>query len=297
MKKESLHEINQYEDKMFPIGMYVATRDSIIPPGRGYRDFHWHEELQITLVLRGELTIRIHTEDYILEKGEAVFFNRNLLHAITWLSEDGKYVSINFPDCLLGFFPGSRMEQEAVIPYIGGDAFKAVKLRRKNNWQRELLDLTEEVYHILERRTGRFVEYEVSARLVRFWCIFLQNMSEQMKTPSKGDIRQRERIQKMLSFIRGHYMEEIYLKEIALSANVSVGECCRSFRKFFGKSPAQYVMDYRIMKAQELLADKSREITVTEAALAVGFNDTSYFIQCFKKETGMTPGEYRNQKC
>ena len=137
MKKESLHEINQYEDKMFSIGIYVATRDSIIPPGRGYRDFHWHEELQITLVLQGELTIRIHTEDYILEKGEAVFFNRNLLHAITWLSEDGKYVSINFPDCLLGFFPGSRMEQEDVIPYIGGDAFKAVKLRRKNNWQRE----------------------------------------------------------------------------------------------------------------------------------------------------------------
>lgn len=47
MKKESLHEINQF-----------------------------------TLALQGELTIRIHTEDYILEKGEAVFFNRNLLHAI-----------------------------------------------------------------------------------------------------------------------------------------------------------------------------------------------------------------------
>lgn len=47
MKKESLHEINRF-----------------------------------TLVLQGELTIRIHTEDDILEKGEAVFFNRNLLHAI-----------------------------------------------------------------------------------------------------------------------------------------------------------------------------------------------------------------------
>lgn len=301
--ERGFQEINQYDDSMFPVGIYVVTKESIIPRGRGFRDFHWHEELQITLALEGDLTIRVHTRDYELKEGEGIFINRNLLHAVTCMSEHGKYASLNFPEKLLSFFPGSRMEQKDVLPYTGGNAFEAVALERDIPWQKKLLDLAQQSCRVLAKRqtweaTGEEIpEYQVAVNLVHFWMIFLQNMSGQMQPPARGDIRKRERIQTMLSFIQENYMTQIRLEDIAASASVSPGECCRSFKSFFGRSPGRYLSGYRIMKSQELLSGKGSAFTVTEAVLAVGFCDTSYFIQCFKKETGMTPGEYRDRKC
>ena len=98
-----LHEINRYADSAFPVGIYTVTREGILPDGRGYQDLHWHEELQLTRVECGNLDIRVDGIDYMLHQGEAILINRNLLHVTTNLSENGKYISLNFPDQILGF--------------------------------------------------------------------------------------------------------------------------------------------------------------------------------------------------
>ena len=69
-----------------------------MPEGRGYKDLHWHEELQFTYVVNGELRIRIDGKDYLVKEKEAVFINRNLLHITTDLTEDGKYIAVRFHD-------------------------------------------------------------------------------------------------------------------------------------------------------------------------------------------------------
>lgn len=127
-EEKELHEVNRYTDSAFPVGTYEVTRERILPEGRGYKDLHWHEELQFTYVVKGELQIRIDGKDYIVKEGEVVFINRNLLHITTNLTEDGKYISLNFPDKLLGFFPGSRMEQDYEMSGIPdcGEAYRHV---------------------------------------------------------------------------------------------------------------------------------------------------------------------------
>ncbi len=129
IEKDNLYEVNRYADTAFPVGAYTVTREGIIPEGRGYKDLHWHEELQFTYVVSGELRIRIDGKDYLVKEKEAVFINRNLLHITTDLTEDGKYISLNFPDKILGFFPGSRMEQDYVFPYTRGYMLPAVVLK------------------------------------------------------------------------------------------------------------------------------------------------------------------------
>ena len=54
-----------------------------------------------------------------------------------------------------------------------------------------------------------------------------------------------------------------------------------------------YLVAYRVMKGMELL--RTTDLDVTEIAFRVGFNDSSYFIQAFKKKVGMTPKQYRNK--
>ena len=41
-KEKELHEVNRYTDPAFPVGIYEATREGILPEGRGYKDLHWH---------------------------------------------------------------------------------------------------------------------------------------------------------------------------------------------------------------------------------------------------------------
>ena len=99
----------------------------------------------------------------------------------------------------------------------------------------------------------------------------------------------------MLSYIHENYMNNILLKDIAAEVNVSEGECCRCFKELIRESPNQYLLEYRISRAMEML--NYTGMPVTEIALQCGFNDTSHFIQYFKKKTKMTPNEFRNKKC
>ena len=288
---KGLHEINQYSDTAFPVGLYVVTKNRIIPKGRGHLDLHWHEELQFTLVTNGSVTMQVSGEIYKLQKVEAIFINRNLLHITSDLTDDGRYISIDIPDRMLGFFAGSRMEQNYVQPYTGNYLFQAIVLKKEVEWQKKILDILWELEEVLTEKPAMF-EYDVSVKCVSIWQIMILNLSAYAKKPNRTFLRKQERMRTMLTFIHENYMNHILLKDIANQANVSVGECCRCFKDMILQSPNQYLMQYRISRAMEFL--NSTELSVTEVAMQCGFNDTSHFIQYFKKKTGMTPSEYRS---
>lgn len=307
--QKNLHEINRYRDAAFPVGMYFVTKETIIPQGRGYLDLHWHEELQFTLVTSGRLGMQVNGTVYTLEEGEAIFINRNFLHVTTELPDGGRYVSFNFPDKMLGFFSGSRMEQDDVRPFTGNYAFPALVIRRGEPWQEEILRLLralqgtlQEADEKLAAKAGKkeagnavpHLEYRAACLIAAVWYQMISHM-ELSQLPSRGSVRKQERIQTMLSFIHENYMNPIQLKEIADSASVSEGECCRCFREMVRESPGQYLLSYRVTRAMDLLNESER--SVTEVAAETGFCDASHFIQYFRRKTGMTPREYRSKKC
>lgn len=299
MEGKQLHEVNRYKDSAFPVGMYVVTRERIIPEGRGYMDLHWHEELQMNLVISGTMQIQVNGVEYILEKGQGIFINRNFLHITTGLTGDGQYVSFNFPERMLGFFSGSRMEQDDVQPFTSRYAFSAVVLTPDVSWQKsvlaqiwELRDLFLE--EIWKGKKGH-AEYRASLLITGVWYQLITHIGGELRAVSNAGVRKQERIQAMLSYIHNNYMFPIKLKQIAMAASVSEGECCRCFQEMVRKSPNQYLVSYRIARAMELLA--ATEKSVTEIAADTGFSDTSHFIQYFRRQNGVTPKAYRNQKC
>ena len=62
-------------------------------------------------------------------------------------------------------------------------------------------------------------------------------------------------------------------------------------KSIVGMAPVEFVRHIRMQRAEELIA-KSKE-SLSQIAYAVGFTDPKYFSKCFKKETGMSPSEYR----
>lgn len=85
--------------------------------------------------------------------------------------------------------------------------------------------------------------------------------------------------------------EEIKIADIAGAVGVHQLHLARTFRRFFGCSPGEYLRKCRIELASNLLL-KSKK-TLVEIALISGFTDQSNFTRSFRQMTGVTPAEFR----
>lgn len=93
------------------------------------------------------------------------------------------------------------------------------------------------------------------------------------------------------SYIAEHYSENISLQDAADAADISPSYLSHLFRQGLSVTFTDYLSSVRIDAAKELL--KSTNLTVTEIAGKVGYEDLNYFIRTFKKTVGMSPGQYR----
>ncbi len=92
--------------------------------------------------------------------------------------------------------------------------------------------------------------------------------------------------------IETHYDTPITVSELSRKVFVTPQYLCRLFRRFVGCSVYEYLTNYRISRAEELLVSNP-QAEVQHIAGQVGFTDTSHFIAMFKKFTGVTPLEFR----
>ena len=100
------------------------------------------------------------------------------------------------------------------------------------------------------------------------------------------------KIDKARLIIREKINSPISPEEIAVSLNMSYTWFRRMFRQYTGLAPAQYITQLKIQKARELLSVTS--MPIKEIALELGYESIDYFSTLFKKQTGTTPGQFRN---
>jgi len=105
--------------------------------------------------------------------------------------------------------------------------------------------------------------------------------------------QQKELVNLAVQFIQNHYERDISLNDICGYVFLSPSYFARIFKKETGYSPISFLINTRIKRAQELLANTEEK--ASEIALSVGFSTQQRFNETFKKITGMTPLEYRKK--
>jgi AraC family transcriptional regulator len=81
------------------------------------------------------------------------------------------------------------------------------------------------------------------------------------------------------------------LNELACEAGLSTSHFIRSFRQSTGKTPYQFLLDWRVQKAQTLM--RNPRASLTEVAKSSGFANQHHMARIFRSVTGMTPSDYR----
>ena len=98
-------------------------------------------------------------------------------------------------------------------------------------------------------------------------------------------------IQSAIRYIHKHYTEDISIQEFCLKNKMSSAYLGYLFKKETGFFFNNYLTQYRICRSIHLLLDTN--LKINEIACRVGFTYPSYYITCFKKQTGLSPIQYR----
>ncbi|MGW4767831.1 helix-turn-helix transcriptional regulator [Nocardia sp. NPDC004278] len=87
------------------------------------------------------------------------------------------------------------------------------------------------------------------------------------------------------------YAEPLNLDELAAAAGVSKYHFLRAFAAVYGVTPAAYLAQRRIERAQDYL--RATNLTVTEVCMLVGYSSLGSFSSKFRQLVGVTPSEYQ----
>ena len=122
-------------------------------------------------------------------------------------------------------------------------------------------------------------------------CAILGGISAALDAESSRGRNFSPRIRKALDYIEENYMFSISTEDIARVAGVHVGHLHRIFPDETGMRIGEYLTHLRIEKAKSLLMHT--DIPSSSIATRIGISSQQYFCRMFKKETGMSPQEYR----
>lgn len=90
-----------------------------------------------------------------------------------------------------------------------------------------------------------------------------------------------------------HFVDGADLDALAALAGMSKFHFLRSFAKVYGRTPAVYLSERRVERAQDLL--RSTNLTVTEVCFAVGYTSLGSFSTRFTEITGDTPSAFQRR--
>lgn len=100
-------------------------------------------------------------------------------------------------------------------------------------------------------------------------------------------------IKEAINYIEQNFQNDISIEGIADVCGINRSYLGKIFRKSIGRSPQEFLMNYRMVKATELL--KLTTLSIAEIGCAVGYENQLHFSRAFKTIFGISPREWRNQ--
>ncbi len=283
-----LKELISYENLSMP---FISSVDCFDDYFMNEWSCHWHNEFEFGIVMKGSVEYTIYngqcaTAVQTLNEGDGIFINANSLHSARGIGKGSKLASCVFP---VTFFRPVPFRSSLLLfnkPQLSG-----LPLYKNNEADRGLLSAIKELCGISETETGYELHcIEIVCRICRLLTIRIHD--EDLHAPENRSV-QEQRTRDILSYIHDNYSRALNIGDIAKAVCISRTECFRSFRAVIGKTPAEYLTEYRLSKAAALLSDTDR--TVSDICFSCGFNDPSYFSKVFREKSGLTPGIYRKK--
>ena len=241
-----------------------------------YIDYHWHNSIEITYVVKGLKVQCMEDEKIIAPTGTLLLVNSGVIHDIDVknglegivLLIDRDYIDSICPKCKdHGFSLKTNLDaSKEIIDYL----FKLVTAHEKNN----LLDA-----HIIVLKIIKILAEKL--------------IVDGFYIKEKHDDESYELVISIIKYINQHYQQKITLDKLALITNYNKSYLSNIFKKKTGITIFEYLRNVRL---EHCLSDlKYKNNTIVEIALNNGFANIQIFNRIFKEIYKITPKQYRKK--
>jgi AraC-like DNA-binding protein len=255
--------------------------------------YHWHEHLEFIKVLRGPVEVLIDRETFIADKDDIFFINSCQMHSV--MAEPGSDGAIQgmVLDKSLFFQSLENIEFNHVFAhFIGSRQIPNRFVRSHPLWS----TLDREMTYAYEEYTREEFgyEYNILASIYRMITpilrLYRQNLHAGVDSTQYNDYYMR--LKPAVDYMEENYASKINMKDVCRTIHTTPDYFSKLFNKVFGVPPIQHLTRIRINRAKRMLEQTE---TITEIAERCGFCNINYFDQVFKKQTGLSPLEFRKR--
>ncbi len=280
-------ETKSHGNYNFPV---LVSYESLRKYESGSFLWHWHPEIELTLITSGKMRYKVNNEEFILKKGDAIFCNSGVLHSGSMIAlENCDYIATTFDPKVIYGFENSIVYTKYVKPVVQDFFFPVVVFDGAEDWHSDIVATIKELIEKNKLQTEE-KELEIIICLQQFWKILFHHRKSFIKPEVQTNL-DFERLRSIITFIELNYENRITLDDIAGKINLCKEECCRLFKRCMNTSIFDYIIQFRIEKSARLL--KETDTSITEIAQDVGFNDANHFAKIFRREKGMSPTQFR----
>ena len=280
MEQFAEYEEQRRGSKSFPFGLYHLAEGT----SRYVMPYHWHMDCELVMVENGVLPISVDNLRFDLHAGEALLIPPGAVHGSE--RPTGTYHCVVF-DLPTLFSPDSP-NLEAIQHYFDATGSAPIHITAKDEHLRAFVQA---IFRAAERPSREVALPAVCGNLL---CLF-SAMNEEIgkgRLPAAGfSHAQTDKVKAVILFIRKNYQKKLSLNELAADVGLNKEYLCRLFKSVIGKPPVRYLIEYRIKCSEKILLSPTG--TVTDAALASGFDDIGYYIRQFSEVHGITPLQFR----
>jgi AraC-like DNA-binding protein len=294
MKSKIADSIHYFGLAGFPVAVRRVRTDATHTPSHPHdltEVEHSHDFCELVIVTHGSAMHCLEGKDFPVTAGDIFllqgrqrhyFYDRQNLDLINIMYDPEK---IGLPENELRKLPGYCAMFLLEPAYRRQHRF-ASRLHLKRVPLAHAEQLAEEMERESENSEAGY-EVALRAKLMELMVYLSRAYTSTDTTEAHALLR----VGNVIGALENDFSKEWKLDELLKIAHMSRSNLMRIFRNATGQTPIDYLVRLRIQKALEML--RNTNLSITEIALEVGFNDSNYFTRCFRRVMEQTPKQYR----
>lgn len=296
-QQPGLKEKQSHGTRLFPCAYYHFSNLSYRLRVRHL----WHEEVEVVYLQHGSYKLDINMEPYGTDQECFLFLNSGELHSLRSVSVEFDEQAIVFLPSMLLFHNYDSIDESILLPLAQNKLIFPRFLDQTIPFFPAFRSCYQQISRIFSKNNETLVtgeqiltdnviaQLQIKAGILQLIGILME--AGLMRQSPGSESQKITAIKTVLSYITEHYQEKLYVQDLASQINMNEQYFCRFFKRSIGKTPIDYINDYRLNKVIRLL--ETRDAPVTEVCLECGFNNMGNFQRLFKRKTGTTPLQYR----
>ncbi|HEM3695022.1 TPA: helix-turn-helix transcriptional regulator [Streptococcus suis] len=279
--------------KSNPSGFPYDFKKVHIQSGLPEEMYHWHPELEIIFVQSGSASYYISQDRFQSQAGYIFFIQPSTLHSIhpiEGIEEETTRLKIHLDN--LGRQTIEPFSQRYIQPLHSGHFFLTPCIKPTDKAYVDIRDCLLGLYSIIQEE-GIYYDIMMKAKLHELLYLLFKN--RYVRRQYTDDTYQKyQKLKELISYLQEHYSEKINIQQLAQRFGYSKNHFMSIFKHHTGSSCVDFILQLRLNKACEALLQSN--LTISEIAHNVGFENLSNFNRQFKKRFNMTPKQYRKEQ-